>query len=75
MLAIQSGIAKYHCLYTQGAVAFQTVRFLTHPVFAQSSLFDDPNRDAVLEVLLWKDCLLFAIQIVIKYVQKANVDF
>ena len=24
MLAIQSGIAKYHCLYTQGAVAFQT---------------------------------------------------
>ena len=24
MLAIQSGIAKYRCLYTQGAVAFQT---------------------------------------------------
>ena len=24
MLAIQSGIAKYHCMYTQGAVASQT---------------------------------------------------
>ena len=24
MLAIQLGIVKYHCLYTQGAVAFQT---------------------------------------------------
>ena len=24
MLAIQSNIAKYHCLYIQGAVAFQT---------------------------------------------------
>ena len=24
MLAIQSGIAKYHCLYAQGAVASQT---------------------------------------------------
>ena len=27
MLAIQSGIAKYHCLYNQGAVAFQTPGF------------------------------------------------
>ena len=25
MLAIQSGIVKYHCLYTEGAVAFQTL--------------------------------------------------
>ena len=34
MLAIQSGIAKHHCLYTQGAVAFQTSGgFLTHPVY------------------------------------------
>ena len=34
MLAIQSDIAKYHCLYTQGAVAFQMpgVFFLTYPV-------------------------------------------
>ena len=24
MLEIQSGIGKYRCLYTQGAVAFQT---------------------------------------------------
>ena len=24
MLAIQSGIAKCHCLYTQGTVAFET---------------------------------------------------
>ena len=24
MLAIQSGVAKYHCLYTQGALTFQT---------------------------------------------------
>ena len=33
MLAIQSGIANYHCLYTQGALAFQTPgAFLTHPV-------------------------------------------
>ena len=35
MLAIQSGIAKYYCLYTQGAVASQTSGvFLTHPVLA-----------------------------------------
>ena len=33
MLAIQSGIAQYHCLYIQGAVPFQTPGvFLTHPV-------------------------------------------
>ena len=40
MLAIESSIAKYHCLYTQGAVALQTpdVFFLTHPVEAQTSL-------------------------------------
>ena len=34
MLAIQSSIAKYHCLYIQGVVAFQTPDvFLTHPVY------------------------------------------
>ena len=33
MLTIQLDIAKYHCLYIQGAVAFQTSGvFLTHPV-------------------------------------------
>ena len=33
MLAIQSGIAKYHCVYTRGAVAFQTQGFFsTHPI-------------------------------------------
>ena len=33
MLAIQSGIAKYNCLYSQEAAAFQTLGvFLTHPV-------------------------------------------
>ena len=34
MLAIQSGIAKYHYLYAQGAVASQTPdgHFSTHPV-------------------------------------------
>ena len=25
MVAIQSGVAKYHCLHTQGALAFQTL--------------------------------------------------
>ena len=36
MLAIQSGIAKYHCLYTQGAEASQTSGVFfdaPHPVF------------------------------------------
>ena len=34
MLAIQSNTARYHCLYTQGAVAFRAsgVFFLTHLV-------------------------------------------
>ena len=34
MFAMQSCIAKYHCFYTQGAVAFimPGVFFLTHPV-------------------------------------------
>ena len=32
MLSIQSGIAKYHCLYTQGAVKRRAL-FLTHPVY------------------------------------------
>ena len=31
MLAIQSNIAKYHCLYTQGAVAFQTPGIFDSP--------------------------------------------
>ena len=31
MLAIQSGIAKCHCLYTQGAVAFETPGFFDSP--------------------------------------------
>ena len=31
---MQSGTAKYHCLYTQGAVAFQTPNvFFTHSVW------------------------------------------
>ena len=33
MLAMQSDITKYHCVYTQGAVAFQTPGdFFTHSV-------------------------------------------
>ena len=33
MLAIQSGIVKYHCLYTLGALAFKTPGvFLNQPV-------------------------------------------
>ena len=32
MLAIRSSIAKYHCLYTQGTIAFQTLAFFTLPV-------------------------------------------
>ena len=33
MLAIQCGIAKYHCIYTQGLVASQTSGVVsTHPV-------------------------------------------
>ena len=40
MLAIQSNIAKYHCLYMQGAVAFQTPSvFLTHPVVLYNTYY------------------------------------
>ena len=35
MLAIQSGVAEYHCLYTQGAVASQT----------PGVFFDSPGRE------------------------------
>ena len=46
MLAIQSGIVKYHCLYAKGAVASQTLGvFLTHPVDQfkiNQSLMRDP---------------------------------
>ena len=35
LLAFQSGIAKYRCLYTQGVVAFETLRVFFSPGILQ----------------------------------------
>ena len=51
MLAIQSCIAKYHCLYAQGAVASQTPGvFLTHQV-----QIVDFSKDALTQLLSCDD--------------------
>ena len=55
MLAIQSGIANYHCLYTQGAEAFQT----------SGVFFDSPGIVYREELMIYR-ILLVDIEIYVK---------